>query len=171
ASKAISLLLEHLPASIEGDRSGQVPHRGYCQMAAWFSIFGSMNTRFSISHLLGHQIGPRWNVPHGVTSCITLPHAMRFMADIAPERFGPIAAGFGLPFEPAKAKAAALKCADAAADFIAKFDLPHTLKDAGVPREELSQVVAPIAHELERAGTIDRRVSEGEIESLLEAAY
>ena len=171
ASKAISLLLEHLPASIEGHRAGQIAHRGYCQMAAWFSIFGSMNTRFSISHLLGHQIGPRWNVPHGVTSCITLPHAMRFMADIAPERFGPIAAGFGLPFEHTKAKAAALACADAAADFIARFELPHTLKDAGVPRDELQQIVAPVAHELERAGTIERPVSEGEIKSLLEAAY
>lgn len=171
ASKAISLLLEHLPASTQGSPTEQIPHRGFCQMAAWFSIFGAMNTRFSISHLLGHQIGPRWNVPHGVTSCITLPHAMRFMADIAPERFGPIAAGFGLPFEPTKAKTAALACADAAADFIAQFDLAHTLKAAGVPRDELDQIVRPVAHELERSGTIDRPVSEREIRSLLEAAY
>jgi alcohol dehydrogenase class IV len=171
ASKAISLLLEHLPASIHGDRSAKVAHRGFCQMAAWFSIFGAMNTRFGLSHLLGHQIGPRWNVPHGVTSCITLPHAMRFMADIAPERFGPIAAGFGLPFDPAKAKAAALACAESTAKFIAQFDVPHTLKDAGVPRDELSQIVSTVAHELERSGTVDRRVTEREINSLLEAAY
>lgn len=171
ASKAISLLLEHLPASIQGDRSDQIAHRGYCQMAAWFSIFGAMNTRFSVSHLLGHQIGPRWNIPHGVTSCITLPHAMRFMAEIAPERFGPIAAGFGLPFEPTKAKVAALACADAAAKFISQFDVPHTLHEAGVPRGELNQIVGTVAHELDRSGTIDRPVSEKEIGSLLEAAY
>jgi alcohol dehydrogenase class IV len=171
ASKAISLLIEHLPASIGGDRANQVAHRGYCQMAAWFSIFGAMNTRFSISHLLGHQIGPRWNVPHGITSCITLPHAMRFMADVAPERFGPIAAGFGLPFDPTKAKSAALECAEAAAKFIAQFDVPHTLKDAGVPRGELETIVGTVAHELNRSGTIDRRVTEHEIKSLLEAAY
>ncbi|MGA9882697.1 MAG: iron-containing alcohol dehydrogenase [Candidatus Acidiferrales bacterium] len=171
ASKAIFLLREHLPGSINADREDQIAHRGYCQMAAWFSIFGAMNTRFSISHLLGHQIGPRWNVPHGITSCITLPHAMRFMADVAPDRFGPIAAGFDLPFEPTKAKAAALACAEAAAKFIAQFDVPHTLKDAGVPRDELHEIVGPIAHELERSGTIDRPVTEREIQSLLEAAY
>ncbi|MGH9686931.1 MAG: iron-containing alcohol dehydrogenase [Candidatus Acidiferrales bacterium] len=171
ASKAISLLLEHLSPSINDNRVEQIPHRGYCQMAAWFSIFGSMNTRFGISHLLGHQIGPRWNVPHGITSCITLPHAMRFMAGIAPERFGPIAAGFDLPFEPTKAKAAALACADSAANFIAQFDVPHTLKDAGVPRNELHEIVGPVAHELERSGTIDRPVTEREIQSLLEASY
>lgn len=171
ASKAISLLLEHLPASIKGDGANQIAHRGYCQMAAWFSIFGAMNTRFSISHLLGHQIGPRWNVPHGVTSCITLPHAMRFMADVAPERFGPIAAGFGLPFDPTKSRTAALACADAAAKFIAQFDVPHSLKEAGVPREELQAIVGTVAHELGRSGTIDRPVTEHEIKSLLEAAY
>jgi alcohol dehydrogenase class IV len=63
-----------------------------------------MNTRFGISHLLGHQIGPRWNIAHGITSCITLPYAMRFMAGIAPERFGPIAEGFGIPFDRANPK-------------------------------------------------------------------
>lgn len=171
ASKAIALLLEHLPASTQGNRGDQVVHRGWCQMAAWFSIFGAMNTRFSISHLLGHQIGPRWNVPHGVTSCITLPHAMRFMAGIAPERFGPIAAGFGLPFDPAKPKTAALACADAAAKFIAQFEVPHTLKDAGVPRNEIEQIVGTVAHELEHSGTVDRPVTEQEIKSLLDAAY
>lgn len=171
ASKAIALLLEHLPASIEGNRAEQAAHRGYCQMAAWFSIFGAMNTRFGISHLLGHQIGPRWSVPHGITSCITLPHAMRFMAEVAPERFGPIAAGLSLPFDPGNPKAAALACADRVAKFIAQFNVPHTLKGAGVPRGELSQIIGTVAHELERSSTMDRPVTKREINSLLEAAY
>ncbi len=111
-AKAISLLVEHLKPSIETSTAEQLAHRGECQFAAWFSIFGSMNTRFEISHLLGHQIGPRWNIAHGITSCITLPHAMRFMAGIAPERFGPIAEGFGIPFDRANPKASALACAD-----------------------------------------------------------
>ena len=141
-AKAIALLVEHLAASIKTSGAEQLAHRGYCQIAAWFSIFGSMNTRFGISHLLGHQIGPRWNVPHGVTSCITLPHAMRFMAEIAPERFGPIAEGFHVPFDPGNPKAGALACADRTAQFIARFDVRHTLKDAGVPRAEIGDIVA-----------------------------
>ena len=62
------------------------------------------NAGLGLSHALGHQIGPRWNVPHGVTSCITLPHAMRFMAAVAPERFGPIAQAFGIPFDAAQCR-------------------------------------------------------------------
>jgi len=171
ASKAIALLVEHLPASIHTQGMERLAHRGSCQFAAWFSIYGSMNTRFGISHLLGHQIGPRWNVAHGVTSCITLPHAMRFMAGIAPERFGPIAEGFRVPFDPAKPKAAALACAERTADFIAQFDVPRSLKDAGVPRAEITQIVPTVLHELEKSGVVDRPVTAQDVTALLEAAY
>lgn len=170
-SKAIRLLVEHLKPSIDTSGAEQLAHRGYCQFAAWFSIFGSMNTRFGISHLLGHQIGPRWNVPHGVTSCITLPHAMRFMADIAPERFGPIAEGFGLPFDRNNPKAGALACADRTQKFIAQFDVPHSLKDAGVPRAEIGQIVPAVLHELEKSGVVDRPLTEREVLGLLEVSY
>jgi alcohol dehydrogenase class IV len=171
AAKSISLLLKHLPASIRTEGEERLAHRGQCQVAAWFSIYGAMNTRFGLSHLLGHQIGPRWDVPHGVTSCITLPHAMRFMAGIAPERFGPVAEGFGIPFDPANPQTAALACADRTADFIAQFDAPRTLSAAGVPRAEIGEIVAPIARELEHMGVVDRPLTEQEVLSLLEAAY
>lgn len=170
-AKAIALLVEHLEASIKTAGEERLAHRGHCQMAAWFSIFGSMNTRFGISHLLGHQIGPRWNVAHGVTSCITLPHAMRFMAEIAPERFGPIAEGFRVEFNARNPKPGALACADRTAEFIARFDVPRTLKDAGVPRAEIGEIVGTVAHELERAGVVDRPVTQQQILALLEAAY
>ena len=171
AAKSISLLLKHLPASIRTEGEERLAHRGQCQVAAWFSIYGAMNTRFGLSHLLGHQIGPRWDVPHGVTSCITLPHAMRFMAGIAPQRFGPVAEGFGIPFDAANPKTAALACADRTADFIAQFDVPRTLSAAGVPRAEIGEIVAPIARELEHMGVVDRPLTEQEVLSLLEAAY
>jgi alcohol dehydrogenase len=171
AAKSISLLLKHLPASIRTEGEERLAHRGQCQVAAWFSIYGAMNTRFGLSHLMGHQIGPRWDVPHGVTSCITLPHAMRFMAGIAPERFGPVAEGFGIPFDSANPKAAALACADSTAEFIAQFDVPRTLSAAGVPRAEIGEIVAPIARELEHMGVVDRPLTEQEVLSLLEAAY
>jgi alcohol dehydrogenase class IV len=171
ASKAIALLTEHLPASIRTEGDGRLAHRGHCQVAAWFSIYGAMNTRFGLSHLLGHQIGPRWNVPHGVTSCITLPNSMLFMAGIAPERFGPIAEGYKIPFDPEDPKPAALACADRTAEFIAQFDVPKTLRAAGVPHDEIGQIVAPIVHELQHQGVADRPVTEKEILDLLQSVW
>ena len=171
ASKSIALLLKHLPASIRTQGDERLAHRGQCQMAAWFSIYGAMNTRFGLSHLLGHQIGPKWDVPHGVTSCITLPTAMRFMAGIAAQRFGPVAEGFGIPFDAANPKPAALACADRTEQFIAQFDVPKRLRDAKVPQAEIGQIVAPIARELEHNGVVDRPLTEAEVLGLLEAVY
>jgi alcohol dehydrogenase len=171
ASKSIALLVQHLPASIRTEGDERLAHRGQCQMAAWYSIYGAMNTRFGLSHLLGHQIGPKWDVPHGVTSCITLPTAMRFMAGIAAHRFGPVAEGFGIPFDPADPKPAALACADRTEQFIAQFDVPKRLRDAKVPRNEIGQIVTPIARELEHNGVVDRPLTEQEVLALLEAVY
>src|SRR5262249_19394093 len=134
AARGLALIVEHLLPSIrasgdEGARARRLDHRLQCQMAAWLSVYGMTNAGFGLSHALGHQIGPRWNVPHGFTSCITLPHAMRFMADRAPERFGPIAAGLGLPFDVDRPRDSARACADRVAAFIAQFDVPRRLRD------------------------------------------
>src|ERR1043166_4144063 len=65
ASRAISLLLEHLAPSVRGTDPERLEHRAHCQLAAWLSVFGITNAGFGLSHAFGHQIGPRWNVPHG----------------------------------------------------------------------------------------------------------
>ena len=171
AAKAIALFVEHLHPSISTRGHEQLAHRGHCQFASWYSIYGAMNTRFGLSHLLGHQIGPRWNVPHGITSCITLPNAMRFMAEIASDRFGPVAEGYKIPFDPANPKPAALECADRTEQFIAQFDVPKRLRDAGVPRDEIKDIVGPITRELEHNGVVDRPMSEQEVQALLESCY
>ncbi|MGB6942772.1 MAG: iron-containing alcohol dehydrogenase [Bryobacteraceae bacterium] len=171
AAKSIALFVEHLKASITTGGDEQLAHRGHCQFASWYSIYGAMNTRFGLSHLLGHQIGPRWNVPHGITSCITLPNSMRFMAELAADRFGPVAEGYGIPFDPSNPKPAALACADRTAEFIAQFDVPRTLHEAGVPRAEIGEIVGPITHELAHMGVVDRPMTEQEVLALLEACY
>jgi alcohol dehydrogenase class IV len=106
-----------------------------------------------------------------VTSCITLPNAMRFMAEIAPERFAPIAEGLKLPWDARNSKAGALACADRTAEFIAGFDVPHSLKEAKVPRAEIGDIVEPVMHELERSKVVDRPVTKAEVIKLLEASY
>jgi alcohol dehydrogenase len=170
-ARAISLLVNHLPASLKTNGAESLAHRGQCQLAAWFSIFGIMNTRVGISHALGHQIGPMWDVPHGVTSCITLPHVMRFMAELAPERFGPIAEGLGVRFDERNARAAAIECAERMAKFVAQFEVPHRLRDAGVPRAEIGTIASTVLDEVERSDTVGRAIRREDLVKLLEAAY
>jgi alcohol dehydrogenase len=171
AAKSIALLEAHLPGSLSAEGTEQLAHRGHCQMAAWFSIFGSMNTGFGLSHALGHQIGPRWGVPHGVTSCITLPHAMRFMAEVAPQRFGPIAEGYGIPFDASAPQTAALACAERTAEFIGRLDVPHRLRDAHVPKREVREIADTVQMETAQMKVVGRVVTREEILAILDAAY
>ncbi len=173
ATRAIALLTEHLLPSLQtdGDHENELDHRVQCQLAAWLSIFGMSNTRSGISHALGHQIGPMWNVPHGVTSCITLPHVMRFMAEVAADRFGPIAEGFGVRFDVRSPRSAALECADRAAKFIGEFEVPTRLRDVGVPREEISRIAGTVLEEVKRANTVGVDVTLEQLIAILDAAY
>ncbi|MHB8381925.1 MAG: iron-containing alcohol dehydrogenase [Candidatus Binataceae bacterium] len=170
-AKAIAMLLAHLRPSMATAGAEQTEHRMQCQLAAWLSIFGMANTRAGISHALGHQIGPYWNVPHGYTSCITLPHVMRFMAGVAPERFGAIAQGFGLRFDTANPRAGALECAERTAGFIKQFELPTRLRDVGVAHEELGRIAAAVLAEVTASNVVGRDVTERDLITLLEAAY
>jgi alcohol dehydrogenase len=171
ASRAIALLNSHLLPSLKTHGDDELENRTQCQLAAWLSIFGMTNTRAGISHALGHQIGPYWNVPHGVTSCITLPHVMRFMAGIAADRFGPIAEGFGVRFDTQNPRSAALECADRAAKFIGKFEVPMRLRDVGVPREEISRVAGTVLDEVKRSNTVGAEVTLEQLVAILDAAY
>ena len=171
AARGLSLLLEHLPVSVAPDVPDVLDHRAQCQLAAWMSVYGMTNAGFGLSHALGHQIGPRWNVAHGVTSCITLPHAMRFMAGLAPERFAPIASACGLPFDAASPTPGALACADRIAALVGQLGLPARLRDVGVPSGEIREVAAVVHGIMEDAGIVGRPVAVEELEGLLRKAF
>lgn len=170
AAKAIRLLTEHLPASLTAVGVDQIAHRGQCQIAAWCSLFGGFNTGLGVSHALGHQIGPTWDVPHGVTSCITLPHAMRFMAAIAPERFEPIAEGLRIAFDPADPEPAARACAERVAAFVAGLPVPKTLSEVGVGHNELPRIAEAVRDEIELFDVLGRPVALDQVRALLDAA-
>lgn len=171
ASKAIALLADHLPASISGAEDDRLEHRAHCQMAAWLSIVGLPNAGLGLSHALGHQIGPRWEVSHGVTSAVMLPHAMRFVARRAPTRFASIAASLGVPFDASRPQGGAMACADAVAALVARLGLPGRLSEAGVPRADLGSIAPVVARALAEASSFDPPVTIADIEALLAAAY
>jgi alcohol dehydrogenase len=171
AARAIEMLVTHLPRSRRGAADDILSHRAACQMAAWLAVFGVTNAGFGLSHVLGHQVGPRWNVPHGVTSAIMLPHAMRLMAAAAPSRFADIARGLNVPFDAADARHGALACADRTAAFIARFGLPGRLRDVGVPRDGLAAIAALVSNLMNEAHAVSGGISAAEVESVLAAAY
>jgi alcohol dehydrogenase class IV len=68
-------------------------------------------------------------------------------------------------------RAAALASADKVAAFIAGFDVPHSLKAAGVERAEIHDIAGAVADEVAHAKIVERPVTVNEIKGLLDAAY
>ncbi|MDQ6876219.1 MAG: iron-containing alcohol dehydrogenase [Candidatus Dormibacteraeota bacterium] len=56
------------------------------QLAAWFGYTLPGPTASGLGHVMGKQIGARHGIPHGVTSCLLLPHVLRYFAAKLPER-------------------------------------------------------------------------------------
>jgi alcohol dehydrogenase len=170
AVRAIRMIVDHLPASLGCDAVA-VEHRGHCLDAAWLSLYGSFNTGLGLSHALGHQIGPAFDVPHGVTSCIALVPAMRCLAERAPGRFADIAEALRVPFEAARPLPGARACADAVAGFIRRFPVPTSLAELGIPLERALQIAAAVHEELTLFDALDQPLQVGEIEDLRRAAH
>jgi alcohol dehydrogenase len=165
AVRAIRMILEHLPRSLGADIESIV-HRGHCLDAAWLSLYGGFNTGLGLSHALGHQIGPAFDIPHGVTSCIALVPAMRFIAKRTPECFAEIAEGLQLPWH-GDAQLRALACADAVEAFIERFDVPQRLRELGVEVERAQALAPAVLQELTLFDAMRRPVSLEEIRELL----
>ncbi len=103
--------------------------RAGLQVAAWLSYFGPLNTPMGLSHELGRRIGASYNVPHGITSCITLAPSLEVAEETTPkERWQGLADALG--GDPA----------GRIASLVRGLGLPHRLRDVGMPEGELENI-------------------------------
>ena len=93
ALDAIRRLFDSLPRA-HADPS-DVSVRTENQLAAWFSFTLPAQSTGGLSHVMGKQIGARHGIPHGVTSCLLLPHVIRFFQGRMPERVALLGAATG----------------------------------------------------------------------------
>ncbi len=110
-----------------------------CQLGAWMSIIGSSaGVEKGASHGIGHVLGGTAGVPHGYTSCVMLPHVMRFNLPVNAERQTLVSEALGRPGVPA---------ADVLADLIAELGLPRTLREVKVRPDLLDRIAEESMHD------------------------
>jgi maleylacetate reductase len=110
-----------------------------CQLGAWMSMVGSQTgVPKGASHGIGHVLGGTAHVPHGFTSCVMLPHVLRFNEAVNAERQALVSEALGRPNLPA---------ADAVAQLIAGLGLPGRLRDVGVKPEQLDRIAELSMHD------------------------
>jgi alcohol dehydrogenase class IV len=130
AVEAIRRLFDSLPRAKAAPADFDV--RTENQLAAWFSYTLSASA-IGLSHMMGKQIGARHGIPHGVTSCLLLPHAMRYLGPRMPERMALIAEATG-PDPAGRVE-----------DLIASLGLPQHIAAYGIGEPELRQAAGELA--------------------------
>ncbi len=106
--------------------------RSDCQVAMWLSLLPqSAGVPFGASHGIGYILGGAYGVPHGETSCVTLPAVLEWNEPVNGERQKAIAEALGRPGERAGPVLRA---------FVRALGLPWRLRDVGIAREQLPQI-------------------------------
>jgi maleylacetate reductase len=137
AYHALRLLGKGLPA-IKADPA-DLEARLDCQIGAWMSMVGSQTgVSKGASHGIGHVLGGTAGVPHGYTSCIMLPHVLRFNHPVNSEKQARVSEALGSPAQPAAELVGAL---------IAGLGLPTRLRDVGVEPERLDLIAENSMHD------------------------
>jgi maleylacetate reductase len=90
------------------------------------------------SHGIGHVLGGTAGVPHGYTSCIMLPHVLRFNHEVTPDQQARVSAALGHP---------GVAATDVVATLIEGLGLPTRLSDVGVKQDQLDLIAENSMHD------------------------
>ncbi|HEX8967087.1 MAG TPA: iron-containing alcohol dehydrogenase [Chloroflexota bacterium] len=115
------------------------------QLGAWFSFTLPGPAAAGLSHTLGKRIGSRHGIPHGISSCLLLPHVMRYLAPSSAVSQARIAAALGIDSGAMSIERAASCAADAVADLVGRLELPQHLGAYGLSQADLEAAARPVA--------------------------
>ena len=108
--------------------------RTECQLGAWHSYLLPGPAAKGLSHTLGKRLGSRHDIPHGVSSCLLLPHVLRYLAPEAPETMKRIAEALEAP-----------TAAEGVARLVSQLGLPNHLAAYKLSEDDLREAVRPVA--------------------------
>jgi alcohol dehydrogenase len=143
ALEALQRLRAALPAGAADP--GDLAARTECQLGAWFSMTLPIPSARGLSHVLGKRLGSVHGIPHGVTSCLLLPHVMRYLAPKTAAKQARIAAALGVDTTGLTERDAAARAADAVAALIVALGQPDHLAPYGLSEADLRAAAEPVA--------------------------
>lgn len=124
-------------------RPGALDVRTENQLGAWLS-YSLPRVAGGLSHMLGKQIGSPFGIPHGVTSCLLLPHVMRYRARRQSDRLALLAPAMGVDRHGSVDELAAA-AADAVYGLVHRLGLPQHLSVYHLTDEQFHSAAEPLA--------------------------
>lgn len=161
AFRALELLAPGLGRT--ADAPDDLRARADSMNGAWLSTIGLQSgVPMGASHGIGHALGGTAGVPHAETSCIMMPHVLRWNSVVNEAKQARVSAALGDP------RAAA---ADLIAELVSRLALPTRLRDVGVKPGQFGAIAAVALSDPWTQANPRPLVSVDSIVALLEAAW
>jgi alcohol dehydrogenase class IV len=101
------------------------------QTAAYLACANGMRAGSGASHGIGYILGGRYGVHHGHSSCVMLPHVLRWNESATADRQRTLAQAMGRPN---------MALGDAVSELIKDLGLPARLRDVGIKESQLQAI-------------------------------
>ena len=160
AVQALKLLSSAMPR-VKADPN-DLQARLECLQGAWLAGMGILRVPYGASHGLGHSLGAVTGMSHGHTSCVMLPHVMRYNLEATRAQQSRIAAAMGRADGDAAAAVSAL---------IETLELPSRLSQLKVTREQFDPIALGAKDNLWVRTNPRPITTTGQLTELLEMAW
>ncbi|KAK6391326.1 hypothetical protein LTR65_004490 [Meristemomyces frigidus] len=136
-------LFKNLPKYKQDSKDEEVITR--LQLAAFASLgFLALNVKggLGLSHTLGYALGSPYQIPHGITSCLTLGHVVKLKAQSSKEdaaQLARMAPFIGLK-QSGDDEKDAVAVGNAILDLVKTLELKTTLTEKGVGKDQLDVI-------------------------------
>ncbi|MFT3721978.1 MAG: iron-containing alcohol dehydrogenase [Hyphomonadaceae bacterium] len=137
AAEGLSLLASGLADC--RDNPEDIEARARCQHGMWLAISGAAAGRgMGASHAIGHTLGGSYDIPHGITSCITLHGVLAWNRDYSRDQQALVSKLMGKR---------ALPAADVVRDLVKSLGLPWRLSEVMLGRSHFRAIAEHTMHD------------------------
>ena len=138
-------------------------------LAAHMAGIAMANTGLGICHAIGHSLGGRWNLPHGVALAVVLPEVLRFNLPARTGRLADIAFALGVGVTGASADENAAAAIAAITRLRDQVGLTRRLAEMGIGAADFTLIAADALDDEVLANT-PRPPTASDISAILAAA-
>jgi alcohol dehydrogenase len=138
ALQVVRMVSQYLPrAWADGS---DLEARGQMLLAAHMAGLAMASTGLGACHAIGHALGGRFDVPHGVALTIVLPGVLSFSQPVAAQRLAELSFALGAGSTAAAAEENAAAAVAAVAELSQSVGMNHRLRDYNIDSAAFAQI-------------------------------
>jgi alcohol dehydrogenase len=140
ALQAIRMISAHLPRAVADGRDREA--RSQMLLASHLAGIAMASTGLGLCHAIGHAIGGRFDIAHGVALTMVLPGVLRFNMGVCQDRLAPVAFALGAGDTARGAGWNAAAAIDAVTALAGQIGMTHQLPDFGISPADFDHIAA-----------------------------